>query len=156
MGEFGVNDADGVNQPKTFSMNSRSQEGPGGRSLNLWRYQGTDRTPPALGTYAVVLPDYRQACWPTMAAAYHTEVDSCMEAYVGQSGTVTITESSSQRFAGKFRFTAVRYYRRPLRGTGRELGNGARPSQRGAPTIEITGSFVAFPWRRPVVRPAGR
>jgi hypothetical protein len=157
-GEFGVNDADGVNQPKTFSVGARPTDGSGVRSLSLWRFQGTDRTPPAVGTYAVAGPENTQAYWPTMAATYRTEVDGWVEAYVGRSGTITVAESSPQRFAGRFRFTAVRYYRRPMRGSGREPGMVlGRPSEvpPGQPTIEVTGSFVASPWRPMIVRPAG-
>jgi hypothetical protein len=151
-GSFGVNDADGVNQPKTFSVDSRPADGSGTRSFSLWRFQGTDRTAPPVGTYPVAGPSNAQAYWPTMAAVYRTEVDGWVETYVGQSGRVTVTASSPDRFAGTFRFTAVRYYRRPMRGTGREPGMVlGTPSEvpPGQPTIEVTGSFAASPWRSP-------
>jgi hypothetical protein len=150
-GSFDVNDADGVNRPKTFSVDAQPADRSGVRRLSLWRFQGTDRTSPPVGTYAVAGPNNAQAYWPTIATAYFTEVDGWMEAYVGQSGTVTVTESSPDRFAGRFRFTAVRYYRRPMRGTGNESGMVlGKPSEvpPGQPTIEVFGSFAASP-RRP-------
>ncbi len=149
-GEFGVNDADGVRLPKTFNMNSQATDGRGDRSLMLWRSQAADRQSPPVGTYSVAIPDYTRPSWATLAMAYHRKVDGWYEAYVGQSGTVTVTESSSRRFAGTFRISAVRYYRRPLTGTGREPGivlgrpDAVPPDQ---PKVEITGTFSAAPFR---------
>ena len=153
-GHFGVNDADGINHPKTFSMNSRPASREARGRLSLWRYQGAERASPPVGTYPVAIPDNAQPRWAGFAAAYYTEADGWNESYVGRNGTVIVTESSPGRFAGRFRFTAVRYYRRPMRGTGREPGMVlGRPSEvpPDQPTVEITGTFVAYPEAREAV-----
>ena len=149
-GEFGVNDADGVRRPRTFILNSTATDGRGERNFSLSRQQGSDAGRLARGEYEVALPDPARARWRTLAAVYTRTVDGWMEAYVGRAGTVTVTASTPERVAGTFRFTGVRYYRRPLRGTGREEGlvlgsPGAVPA--GQPTLEITGAFAAAPWR---------
>lgn len=149
-GEFGVNDADGVSRPRTFTIHSQATDGRGERSVGVWRQQGAERALPGAGTYDVAGPDYTQSRWRTMAVTYQRVVDGWLEAYVGRAGSLTITESTAERVAGTFRFTGVRYYRRPTRGTGREEGlvlgrpDAVPPDQ---PTIEVSGSFAAEPWR---------
>ena len=150
-GGFTVDDADGVTRPKHFRVHVDAADARGRRSLTLWRAQGAQATPPVPGTYPIAVPERAPAHSPGMAGTYTAAVDGWFEGYVGTAGTVTVTESSAGRVAGTFRFTATRYYRRPLRGTGTEAGvvfgqPDAPPP--GQPSVQVTGAFDVLPERR--------
>jgi hypothetical protein len=142
-GGFSVDDSPDATRPHYFRVHSEGVSERGRRSLLLWRAQGA-RAAPAPGTYAVMVPGRPLAAWPGLAATYTTTVDGWFEAYVGTAGTVTVTESSPERMAGTFRFTAARYYRGPLQGTGTESelvrGRPEAPPV-GQPSLQVTGTF---------------
>lgn len=82
-------------------------------------------------------------------ATYHPRSEEWTESYASVDGELTITSSSMDRVEGRFQLTAVRYCRNWLvSGTGNWLAEGSCTPVHldlNAPSIELTGSFVAVP-----------
>jgi hypothetical protein len=107
MGEFGVNDADGVNQPKTFSMNSRSQEGPAGAASTFGDTRARTEHPQPLAPTLLSFPitgKHAGQRWPQPTTPRWTVV------WKPTSGRVVPSPSRSPRPSGSPESSASRRY----------------------------------------------
>ena len=139
-GEFWTGGSAELGRPMTFGINSRVGTSASNETVSLWS-QRDGR--PAVGNYALRLPDYSKQKWESFAAVYHHGQGNSVESFVAESGTLRITSSSADRIEGTFEFTGVRYCAR----SATERSGSCTPSQvdLNAPRISVSGSFVAVP-----------
>lgn len=92
------------------------------------------------------------------ATAFYDRPDGqWQEWYAAVSGDLEITHSSRNRLEGRFRLKAVRYCRNPpLTGPDGPFPEGSCHVlylDLSAPSVELTGSFVAVPWQQKEIIP---
>lgn len=140
-GDFWTGGNRELGRPMTFGINSQGRGSAEGHRFSLWR-QREGRA--GRGSYALSPPDYTREEWDSFAAVYSRVNGETMEAFVAQSGVITITASSPERVEGTFRFTGIRYCASSISGTPRTEGS-CRPSEIDpeAPTLDVSGTFVA-------------
>lgn len=126
---------------RQFSVISRSDP-LASQAFDFYRHNGTR---PSVGRYELELIDQTDLAAEGFYAFYHRQDGSTSESYAATSGHVEITASSAERVEGTFHFIGRRYCASPL------VGNSAPPCSdpwappADAPTIEVTGDFVAVP-----------
>jgi hypothetical protein len=118
------------------------------RTVQTFRFVRRSGGLPKKGTYPIVLSELSGGDATGITVTYDARTGNAelTEAFVAQSGELRIEESSPQMVRGSFRFTAFLYCRIPS-GPVPPEGACAVPTTpiQGAPTIEVAGSFLAFP-----------
>ncbi len=144
-GDFHVGDDPRAGIRIQTSIVSRGVGASEGQRLVIYR-RGAGR--PGEGRYQVESLDLSSPQASGITAVYTRQTAGVVEFYAAQSGELVITESSKDRIAGHFRFTGFRYCASELQGSPTQRGPCRVPPTpiEGAPTVEVTGSFVAGPF----------
>ena len=118
-------------RPGLFAITSHDPDG--GRTFLLF-HEGTEA--PLPGIY----PLASSAAGPVRFGAVYTRGQGdAMEGFTATSGEMQITVSTSTRVKGSFRFRGARN----CVGIGSQLSCPPNPLDPAAPSVEVTGSFVA-------------
>jgi len=142
-GEFHAGSDPRAGEPIVFTLSSQGLGARADQSFQLHR-RGGGR--PGKGTYA--LGELQSGGAAQGFTAYFTRrVGDRIEAFAARTGQVEITAASPARVEGTFRFTGQLYCSRVAVGSSSGLAACGSPSgfSANAPSIEVSGAFVALP-----------